>query len=109
MQESGIEGPTHHPQRALYWQDWGEFLQHPAVGAVGVIDHGNGTGHVGIVVGQDDRGDIILLGGNQDNTVEYKAYPLEDFSSFQYPPGYFPLPQDFTLPTINAAQANICQ
>ena len=34
-------------------------------------------GHVGIFNAWTLKGDPILLGGNQDDTVKYKAYPLK--------------------------------
>jgi uncharacterized protein (TIGR02594 family) len=46
---SGIGGTN--SARALSWTGYGQTLNNPAVGSIGVIDWGGGKGHVGFVAG----------------------------------------------------------
>jgi uncharacterized protein (TIGR02594 family) len=59
---------------ALSWQKWGRGIDGPALGAVAVFKHPNGTGHVGFVAGVTPEGNIVVLGGNQGNQVKYSVY-----------------------------------
>lgn len=51
--------------RALAWLDWGITIHRPRVGAVVIFDRGAGKGHVGLVVGNDAYGRLMVVGGNQ--------------------------------------------
>lgn len=53
---------------------WGYPLDEPEVGCIIVFARGNG-GHVGIVVGRDEKLNPLVLGGNQDDSVSIKAFP----------------------------------
>jgi uncharacterized protein (TIGR02594 family) len=50
----------------------------PTVGAIAVFDRSTSTkawlGHVGFVVGEDSSGNLLILGGNQGNAVNVKAF-----------------------------------
>lgn len=94
IEQAGFEGTD--SARALSWRSYGSRCDQPVMGAIAVIDHGNGRGHVGFVVGRDgDR--VVLLGGNQRNQVRYQAYPASAITEFRLPPGCSassePLPQ----------------
>jgi hypothetical protein len=55
-----------------------------------------GGGHVGFVVGQDQQGNLLVLGGNQGDAVNVKAFPLARVSGYRWPselvPSTEPLP-----------------
>jgi uncharacterized protein (TIGR02594 family) len=59
---------------ALSWRNWGKEIDGPALGAVAVFKHPNGTGHVGFVAGVTPTGKLVVLGGNQSNKVRYSHY-----------------------------------
>jgi uncharacterized protein (TIGR02594 family) len=82
LEQAGIEGTN--SGRAFSWLSWGDELTGPAYGAIGVLK----SSHVGFVAGMTEKGDIILLGGNQSNCVSYKIYPLSSFKGFVYPHDY---------------------
>lgn len=87
LEKSGIEGTA--SARALSFLAWGVPCG-PRLGAVAVIDHGGGKGHVGFPVGFDPQGRHVLLGGNQGNMVSYKALPRKQVAFFRWP--IVPLP-----------------
>jgi uncharacterized protein (TIGR02594 family) len=87
MEKAGYKGTD--SAKALSWQTYGTKTDGPVVGAIAVIDHGGGKGHVGFVVGKD--GDkVVLLGGNQKDSVRYSTYPADKISEYRLPPGYEP-------------------
>jgi uncharacterized protein (TIGR02594 family) len=69
---------------ALSWLKWGTLVG-PIVGAIGIIDWGDGKGHVGFVVGVLQDGRVCLLGGNQSNSVCVKAFSRDKFTGFRWP------------------------
>jgi uncharacterized protein (TIGR02594 family) len=75
---------------ALDWNDWGQKLAGPAVGAFAPMKR-QGGGHIVIVVGRDKQGNLMCLGGNQDDAVNIKPIPAERPLSFRWPTGV-PLP-----------------
>lgn len=67
---------------ARSYLEWGEAVAEPKEGDVVVFSRGdpNGwQGHVGFFKGYDDKGNILVLGGNQGNKVSIQAYPRERF------------------------------
>jgi len=77
--QSGIAGTNSGWARS--WAIWGEAIDAPRLGAIAVWARGRQsadepvvTGHVAFVV--EDRGDsLLVLGGNQCDSVCIKAYP----------------------------------
>lgn len=53
---------------ARAWAKVGTKLDKPAYGCIAVFSR-KGGGHVGIVVGEDQKGNLMILGGNQSNQV----------------------------------------
>ena|SRR5215211_6273726 len=89
MQQSGKKGTD--SALATSWKNYGTKSDGPVVGSIAVIDNGDGTGHVGFVAGRD--GDkIVLLGGNQKNSVRYSTYSADRITTYRLPPGYEPPP-----------------
>lgn len=87
--------------RYLWAQSWRLFGQdlgrEAAVGAIAVL-----AGHVAFVAGKDQRGNIMLLGGNQSDAVNIKPFQRSSIQYFRWPPGY-PIPDlSLELPVINS-------
>lgn len=83
MASVGITPPRHW-YRALAWSDWGVQLRRPALGAVVVFGRAGG-GHVGLVVGTDPAGRLLVLGGNQADAVNIRAFDPERVVAFRWP------------------------
>ena len=88
LEKAGVRGTG--DTRALSWRTWGTELDGPAVGAVAVLDFGEGRGHVGFVEGTYE-GMIVLLGGDQSNAVNGTAFTPDQIVTYRWPAGQ-PLP-----------------
>ncbi|HHI2212719.1 TPA: TIGR02594 family protein [Escherichia coli] len=66
--------------------DWGEKLDTPAYGCIVVFTRVGG-GHVGFVVGRRANGDLLVLGGNQGDAVNIRAFPTSRVSGYRWPAG----------------------
>jgi hypothetical protein len=51
----------------------------------------DGGGHIAIVVGHDQAGNLMMLGGNQSDAVNIQAFLRDRPLSFRWPQG-IPLP-----------------
>jgi uncharacterized protein (TIGR02594 family) len=100
MRDAGIPIPKHY-YRARAWLDWGTALTHPAMGCVAVFER-RGGGHVGLVVGQNQLGYLLVLGGNQGDKVCIASFSPDRVLGYRWPlldlAGY----QD-ALPTLSAS------
>jgi uncharacterized protein (TIGR02594 family) len=85
MQACAVDIPKHW-YRARAWADWGQHLQLPAHGCVVVFER-QGGGHVGLVVGEDLSGRLLVLGGNQGDAVNVRAFPRARVLAYRWPPG----------------------
>lgn len=63
-------------ESAKSYLSWGVTLKEPTTGCVAVFTR-NGGGHVGFVTGVDHAGRLLVLGGNQGNEVNVRAFPRE--------------------------------
>ena len=76
---------------ALDWDAWGVKLQGPAVGAFApmkrITQDGQVAGHIVVIVGRDKSGNLLGLGGNQDDAVNIRAIPVARPLSFRWPNG----------------------
>lgn len=61
-----------------------------------------GGGHVGFVVGKDKLGNILVLGGNQGDAVNIKAFPAYRVAGYRWPKEVA-LPVKFQLPVTTSA------
>lgn len=100
MRAAGFPVPKN-PWRAASWLTWGVPLITPAVGAVVVFKRPGGY-HVGIVVGIDAQGRLVVLGGNQGDAVKYSLFNVKD----RPPEGYrwassLPKPAGEKLPVLS--------
>lgn len=86
--------------RAVGYAEFGVEITYPARGAIGILRNKKGQHHIGIVMGRTEHGDIVMLGGNQDNQVKYSAFKAETFIHFRWPiDDVTDLPKPYTLPT----------
>ncbi|MCU6214451.1 TIGR02594 family protein [Enterobacter bugandensis] len=97
LEQSGIQSTRFESARS--YLDWGIELQEPAYGCVAVLTR-DGGGHVGFVVGQNKAGDLMILGGNQSDAVNIKAFSRQRVASYRWPRGQSSVPQ--SLPIISA-------
>lgn len=72
--------------RAKAWLDWGTELAAPTYGCV-VIFERKGGGHVGFVVGRDTLGRLLVLGGNQGDSVSIAPFDMARVAGYRWPPG----------------------
>ena len=70
--------------RARAWLDWGSTIREPALGCVVVFERG-GAGHVGFVVGNDEAGRLMVLGGNQGNAVSIAPFDRNRVLGYRWP------------------------
>jgi uncharacterized protein (TIGR02594 family) len=85
--QGGLRGTN--SAAAVSWRHWGENAHGPAFGAIAVIDHRNGRGHVGFVAGVTTSGRVILLGGNQRDAVRYSVFGTSKIVSYRVPLGSY--------------------
>lgn len=86
--------------RALAWADYGVKLHAPAYGCLAVKKR-KGGGHVGFVVGRDQYGNLMILGGNQNDSVKISPFKEEDFEEFRWP-SIYPSATRFKLPILTS-------
>ena len=72
---------------ALSFKNYGTKLERPAYGSIAVLSYGGGRGHVGFVVGRQGNR-LLLLGGNQSNAVNVKAFGTGQIVAYVVPSGY---------------------
>lgn len=87
------------------WAQWGQKLTGPAVGCVVVFRWSPSAGHVGIVMGKNAAGSLMVLGGNQADAVNVKAFGTGQVLAYRWPDGY-ELPKTVglkSLPVVNPA------
>lgn len=87
-------------ESASSYRTWGVKLEHPEVGAIAVIPRPGGA-HVFFVVGRDAGGDIVGLGGNQDNEVGFGTFSRGKVQAYRWPLDY-PIPPAAPLPPVTA-------
>lgn len=89
LNQNGIEGTNSALARS--WLDWGNNLNTPKLGCIVVlerVDPNGWQGHVGFYIGEplnSNDQDIYLIGGNQDDAVSEKCYPLSSLLSYRWP------------------------
>ncbi len=69
---------------------WGWKVDKPVYGAIVVFWRGSPSswsGHVGFVVGKDRYGNIIVLGGNQGDEVNLRAFSSGRVLGYRFPQG----------------------
>ena len=83
MQQAGIPLPVRW-YRAKGWLAWG-YACRPTLGAVVVFER-LGGGHVGLLVGYDDkRNALLVLGGNQGDSVRVSSFSTDRVLGYRWP------------------------
>lgn len=85
ISESGLPLPKHW-YRASDWLNWGVSLAAPELGCVVVFSR-KGGGHVGFVVGEDQNGSLMVLGGNQSNRCSIAPFDRQRAIGYRWPAG----------------------
>ncbi|HFC7958534.1 TPA: TIGR02594 family protein [Neisseria meningitidis] len=70
--------------RARAYETYGLPLEQPAYGCVATFTR-KGGGHVGFVVGETEKGDLLIQSGNQSNGVNIAAFPRSRATSYRWP------------------------
>lgn len=108
LAQAGVKGTGSLSARS--YEKFGVRLEMPMFGCIGVKSRKGSAwqGHVGFVVGAN-RNQIILLGGNQNDSVSVAAFPRKDFTAFVWPKGVevvrADLPSSVTGAFLNAKEA----
>lgn len=87
-------------ESAKSYLSWGQLLAQPVVGCVVVFTR-QGGGHVGFAVGRDKAGNLLVLGGNQGDAVNVRAFPVSRVSGYRWPTSVL-IPVE-PLPTLSGA------
>lgn len=90
------------PERAKEWSRFGKSTDEPTIGTVAVKSRVGG-GHVCIVVGKDNDGNLLCVGGNQNNEVNIGTYKKEVFESFRN----YESMDIISLPTVNINNSSV--
>jgi uncharacterized protein (TIGR02594 family) len=101
LERTGIKSTR--SDSAKSYLTWGQPLKQPLPGCVAVFWR-DGGGHVGFVVGQDSDRRLLVLGGNQSDAVNVKAFDRARVLSYRWPTGV-ELPVG-DLPKMSAVEAS---
>lgn len=84
VEQAGIEGTKSAAARS--WLQWGDTLGQPQKGCIVVFSSSRGptSGHVGFFV-REEGTHILVLGGNQSNSVNLSSYPNSRLLGFRWP------------------------
>lgn len=83
MESVGIKGTGSKVARS--WLNWG-IKTEPRPGCVVVFQRGTGwQGHVGFLLGVSPAGNLIVLGGNQGNSVSVTLYSRDQVLGYRWP------------------------
>lgn len=85
--------------RAKDWLKWGQTITKPCVGCVVIFERKNG-GHVGLVIGQDLKRNLLVLGGNQGDSVSIASFDRNRVAGYRFPPNQT-IPTDYNLPVLD--------
>lgn len=80
---------------ARSWLFWGKPIVEPPVGAIVILQRGDGPqpgpevlkapGHVGFYMGPASSSEILVLGGNQSDAVNTRVYPAGRVLGYRWP------------------------
>ena len=71
-------------EAAKSYLGWGGRLDAPILGCIVVFTR-DGGGHVGFAIGKDERGRLMILGGNQGNAVTIAPFDMERVAGYRWP------------------------
>ena len=94
LNQVGLEGTGSNMARSF--ESWGQEVATPQQGDLAVF-HRNGIdsgfGHVGFFQGYDENGNVMVLGGNQGDSVSVAPYSQDQLLGFRRAPGEGAMPQ----------------
>ncbi|MCY1453660.1 hypothetical protein D9M71_706690 [compost metagenome] len=99
LERAGIRSSRFESARS--YLEWGQQLVNPVPGCIVVFTR-QGGGHVGFAVGRDRSGNLLILGGNQSDAVNVKAFPVSRVTGYRWPSGVA-IPNE-PLPTLTGAE-----
>lgn len=99
LERAGIRSSRFESARS--YLEWGQQLMNPVPGCIVVFTR-QGGGHVGFAVGRDKAGNLLILGGNQSDAVNIKAFPVSRVTGYRWPSGAA-IPNE-PLPTLAGAE-----
>lgn len=99
LTEAGIAPPKDYAS-AKAWLHWGVSMIAPAYGCIVVFQRAGG-GHVGFVVGVDETGRLMVLGGNQGDAVSIVPFARIRAAGYRWPAGV-PVPGMGYMPVFNS-------
>jgi len=84
LEKAGIKSTKSAAARS--YLNWGKKLDKPEIGCIVVFKRGTSPtqGHVGFYVGETEKF-IMVLGGNQSDSVRISNYPKSDFLDYRWP------------------------
>lgn len=103
LAEVGIHPPAT-PGGARSYLNLPVTIDKPAYGCIVIFWRGSRAGwkgHVGFVVGETVHGALMVLGGNQGDTVSIKPFDKGRVLGYRWP-GIFPYPERFNLPVLTS-------
>lgn len=75
-------------------------LDKPAYGCIAIFER-EGGGHVTFVVGQDEQGNLMCLGGNQGDAVNIRPFARSRVLGYRWP-NLYPTSSRFILPLLTS-------
>lgn len=69
------------------WKSWGESLTAPIYGCTVIFRWDASSGHIGWFVGWKN-GKMLILGGNQSNSVTIAEFATDKVLAYRWPTGY---------------------
>lgn len=70
---------------ARAYASYGQRVSGPQVGAIAVMTRGKDGGHVGVISGIDENGNLIVVSGNHNDTVAESVYPRSRVIAYVVP------------------------
>jgi len=101
LETAGIASSRY--ESAKSYLTWGAMITVPVYGCVVVFTR-DGGGHVGFVVGVDEKGRLMVLGGNQGDTVSIAPFERSRVAGYRWPAGVNFILE--ALPIMNSAAAS---
>lgn len=86
LEASGVHGTG--SLAAKSFLKYGTPTDKPTKGDIVILNRGNdpSLGHVGFYNGTDQNGNVLILGGNQGNSVSVKAFSPSQVAGYRIPP-----------------------
>ena len=84
--EAEIKKSGYSAAGAKSWLTWGIPLsKHPRFGAIAILTRKGGSGHVGFYIGDYNKDQILILGGNQNNEVNISPKEKKRLLNYVFP------------------------